>query len=176
MLFMPRYTSSEHPDWITGYQWIHPWQYKDIRDALEPLARKKKAKVIVNLEGKGENGKPLIVNNFVKLGPENLGEDYIVDYAPINTITFRLRRGRITKYRLDSPNDAYDVTVTPRRFNPETAEPSFPRNPIPLKDLWVMDDLYKQNKIAEMYVYNDTYLWHNYGRYADVGQPGVSIL
>lgn len=176
MFFMPRYTSLEHPDWITGYQWIHPWQYEEIRDALEPAGRRKKAKVTVNLEGDGENGKPLIVNNYVKLGPENLGDDYIVDYAPINTITFWLRRGKIVKYQLDSANDAYDVTLKPRRFNPKTAAPTFPKNPIPLKELWVMDDLYRQGKIGEMYVYNDTYLWPNYGRYADVGQSGVSIL
>ncbi|MGA0040707.1 MAG: hypothetical protein ACO3NZ_12740 [Pirellulales bacterium] len=176
MFFMPRYTSTEHPDWITGYQWLHPWVYEEIRGALEPAGNKKRAKVRVNLEGDGENGKPLIVNDFVNLGPSNTGEDFIVDYASINTMTFWLRKGKIVKYRVDSGNDKYDVTVKPRRFNPATASPSFPKNPILLADLWEMDDLYKQGKFGEMYVYNDTYLWPSYGRYADVGQPGVSIL
>lgn len=176
MLYAPRYTDPASPDIVTGFMFIHPFAYDEIRSALEKKSGKKSAKVRVNLQGDGDRGNSWLIEQYTNTGTENKGDSYQTDQAAANSITFWLKKGKITKYSLDAVNDAYDFTLKPRSFDFGSKSARFNKAPIPLNDIFAMSDLYNQGKIGEMYVYADQYLWPNYYRYADVGQSGVSVL
>ncbi|MFO7629266.1 MAG: hypothetical protein R6W06_07075 [Prochlorococcaceae cyanobacterium] len=174
MFYAPRYTDPTRKDLLTGFMYIHPFVYGEIRDALTKVSAKKKAKVRVDLRGDGDRGKAWLVDQYVATGLDNKGNSVEIDQAEANSMTFWLKKGKITKYRLDSTNDAYDFTLNPRSLNPESGR--LTKSPIPLNDIFAMSDLFNQGKIGDMYYYADNYLWPTYYRYSDVGQPGNSLL